>query len=47
MRRLAGVTLIAGSLLFFIGATMPVASRYFRTNDPLLKLRHIEEDPAA
>jgi hypothetical protein len=38
MRRLAGVTLIAGSSLFFIGATMPVASRYFRTNDPLLKL---------
>lgn len=47
MRRLAGVTLVAGSLLFFIGATMPGVSRYFRTNDARLKLGYIEEDPAA
>jgi hypothetical protein len=47
MRRLAGVTLTAGSLLFFVGAVMPVNSRVFGTDDPLLKLRYIEEDPAA
>lgn len=46
MRRLAGVTLIAGSLLFFTGATMPVATHVFGTGDALLKLRYIEEDPA-
>ena len=46
MRRLAGVTLIAGSLLFFVGAVTPVNSRVFSTDDPLLKLRYIEEDPA-
>jgi len=47
MRRLAGVTLIAGSLLFFVGATMPVNSHVFGTDDALVKLRYIEEDPAA
>jgi hypothetical protein len=47
MRRLAGITLIAGSLLFFAGAVTPVNSRVFGTDDPLLKLRYIEEDPAA
>jgi hypothetical protein len=47
MRRIAGVTLIAGSLLFFIGAVTPVNSRVFGTDDPLLKLLYIEEDPAA
>ena len=47
MRRLAGVTLIAGSLLFFVGAVTPVNSRVFGTDDPLLKLLYIEEDPAA
>jgi hypothetical protein len=47
MRRLAGVALIAGSLLFFGGVAMPVASHVFRTNDALLRLRYIEEDPAA
>lgn len=46
MRRLAGVTLVAGSLLFFVGATMPVVSHVFGTGDALLKLRYIEEDPA-
>jgi hypothetical protein len=46
MRRLAGVFLIAGSLLFFVGAVTPVNSRVFGTDDPLLKLRYIEEDPA-
>lgn len=47
MGRLAGVTLIAGSLLFFGGVAMPVASHVFRTNDALLRLGYIEEDPAA
>jgi hypothetical protein len=47
MRRLAGVTLIAGSLLFFVGAVTPVNSRVFGTDESLLKLRYIEEDPAA
>ncbi len=47
MRRLAGVTLIAGSLLFFVGAVTPVNSRVFGTDEPLLKLQYIEEDPAA
>lgn len=47
MRRLAGVTLIAGSLLFFVGAVTPVNSRVFGTDDPLLKLGYIEEDPVA
>jgi hypothetical protein len=47
IRRLAGVTLIAGSLLFFISATQPVVSDYFRTDESLLRLRYIEEDPAA
>ncbi len=47
MRRLAGVTLIAGSLLFFVGAATPVNSRVFGTDEPLLKLQYIEEDPAA
>jgi hypothetical protein len=46
MRRLAGVTLIAGSSLFFVDAVTPVNSRVFGTDDPLLKLRYIEEDPA-
>jgi len=46
MRRLAGVTLIAGSLLFFVGAVTPVNSRVFGTDDPLLKLLYIERDPA-
>lgn len=46
MRRLAGVTLIAGSLLFFGGVAMPVASDVFRTDDAVLKLGYIEEDPA-
>jgi hypothetical protein len=45
MRRLAGVTLIAGSSLFFIGAMTPVNSYVFGTDDPLLKLRFIEEGP--
>ena len=47
MRRLAGVTLIAGSILFFVGAVTPVNSRVFGTDDPVLKLLYIEEDPAA
>jgi hypothetical protein len=45
--RLAAVTLIAGSLLFFISAETPVVSRYFRTGDLLLRLRSIQQDPAA
>jgi hypothetical protein len=45
--RLAAVTLIAGSLLFFISAATPVVSRYFRTGDPLLKLRSIRQDRVA
>jgi hypothetical protein len=45
--RLAALTLIAGSLLFFISAATPVVSRYFRTGDPLLRLRSIRQDPAA
>jgi hypothetical protein len=47
MQRLAGVTLIAGSLLFFVGAVTPVNSRVFGTDEPLLKLQYVEEDPAA
>jgi hypothetical protein len=47
VRRLAGVTLIAGSLLFVGGAAMPVASHVFRADDALQKLGYIEEDPAA
>ena len=47
MRRLAGVTKIAGSMLFFVGAVTPVNSRVFGTDDPLLKLLYIEQDPAA
>lgn len=47
MRRLAGVTLIAGSALFFVGATMPVNSNVFGTDDLHLKLLYLEEDPAA
>jgi hypothetical protein len=33
LARLAALTLIAGSLLFFISAPTPVVSRYFRTGD--------------
>jgi hypothetical protein len=47
MRRLAGVTVIAGSSLFFVGAVTPVNSRVFGTDEPLSKLQYIEEDPAA
>jgi hypothetical protein len=47
MRRFAGATMIAGSLLFVIGGlTLPIP-HYFGTSDPMLGLQYIEESPAA
>jgi hypothetical protein len=46
MQRFAGVTLIAGTLLFAIYGMMPVTRHVFGTDDDLLSLRYIEENPA-
>jgi hypothetical protein len=47
LTRLAAVMLIAGSLLFFVAAATPVVSDFVTANDPLQRLRSIEQHPAA
>ena len=44
MERLAGIVLIAGSLLFLIAAFMPISMRVFPESDPQRRVEIIEAD---